>query len=44
MNSFSVSGKDWVLKKFNQEEILYLKENFFLDEITAKLLSIRQTY
>jgi len=42
MNSFSVSGKDWVLKKFNQEEILYLKENFFLDEITAKLLSIRQ--
>ena len=42
MNSFSVSGKDWVLKKFNQEEILFLKENFFLDEITAKLLSIRK--
>ena len=41
MNSLSVSGKNWVLKKFNQEEIIYLKENFFLDEITAKLLSIR---
>jgi single-stranded-DNA-specific exonuclease len=41
MNSSSVSGKNWVLKKYNQEEIIYFKENFFLDEITAKLLSIR---
>ena len=41
MNSLSVSGKHWVLKKFNQNDITYLKENFFLDEITAKLLSIR---
>ena len=38
MNSLSVSGKHWVLKKFNQNDITYLKENFFLDEITAKLL------
>ena len=41
MNSLSVSGKNWIFKKFNEEEILYFKENFFLDEITAKLLSIR---
>ena len=41
MNSLSVSGKNWILKKFNEEQISYLKENFFLDEITAKLLSIR---
>ena len=41
MNSLSVSGKNWILKKFSQNEILYLKENFFLDDITAKLLSIR---
>ena len=41
MTSVSVSGKNWILKKFNQEEITYLKENFLLDEITAKLLSIR---
>ena len=42
MNSFSVSGKNWVLKEFNQNDIAYLKENHFLDEITAKLLSIRK--
>ena len=41
MNSLSVSGKNWILKKFNQTEISYLKENFYLDEIVAKLLSIR---
>ena len=41
MNSLSVSGKNWIYKRFNEEQILYLKENFFLDEITAKLLSIR---
>ena len=42
MNSISISGKSWVLKKFNEEEISYIKENFFLDEITSKLLSIRK--
>ncbi|MDC0339619.1 single-stranded-DNA-specific exonuclease RecJ [Pelagibacteraceae bacterium] len=41
MNSLSVSGKNWILKKFNQADILFFKENFLLDEITAKLLSIR---
>ena len=29
------------LKKFNYENLLFLKENFSLDEITSKLLSIR---
>ena len=42
MNTFSVSGKKWILKKYNNEEISFLKNNFFLDEITAKLLSIRK--
>ena len=42
MNLVSVSGKNWILKNFNQEEISYLKENFLLDEVTAKLLSIRK--
>ena len=41
MNALSVSGKNWIFKKFNEEQSSYLKENFFLDEITAKLLSIR---
>ena len=42
MKSLSVSGKNWVLKKFNQEEIYFLKDNFSLKEITSKLLSIRK--
>ena len=42
MNFLSVSGKSWILKKYNQEEISFLKDNFFLDEMTSKLLSIRK--
>ncbi len=42
MNSLSISGKSWILKKYNQDEIFFLKENFSLDEITSKLLSIRK--
>ena len=41
MNSLSVSGKSWILKKYNQEDLTFIKENFSLDEITSKLLSIR---
>ena len=38
----SITGKKWILKKFNQNEIDFLKDNFFLDEVTSKLLSIRK--
>ena len=41
MNTVSLSGKNWILKKYNDEDIKFIKENFFLDEITSKLLSIR---
>ena len=41
MKSLSVSGKSWILKKYNQEDLTFIKENFSLDEITSKLLSIR---
>ncbi|MBD1172563.1 single-stranded-DNA-specific exonuclease RecJ [Pelagibacterales bacterium SAG-MED05] len=41
MNSVSVTGKNWILKKYDQEKIVYLKDNFSLDEITAKLLVLR---
>jgi single-stranded-DNA-specific exonuclease len=37
----SVTGKNWILKKFNTEYLKYIKENFFLDELTSKLLAIR---
>ncbi len=42
MSSLSLSGKNWILKKYNEKDIIFLKENFSLDEITSKLLSIRQ--
>ena len=41
MNSVSVTGKNWILKEFDQEKIVYLKDNYSLDEITAKLLVLR---
>ena len=42
MSSLSISGKNWVLKKYSQENLIFFKENFSLDEITSKLLSIRK--
>ena len=42
MNSFSVSGKNWEFKKYSEQKSNFLRENFSLDEITSKLLSIRQ--
>ena len=42
MNSLSISGKNWILKKYNQNNLSFIKENFSLDEITSKLLSIRK--
>ena len=42
MISLSVSGKNWILKKYSQENLIFFKENFSLDEITSKLLSIRK--
>ena len=42
MNSLSISGKNWILKQYNEDNLTFLKENFSLDEITSKLLSIRK--
>jgi single-stranded-DNA-specific exonuclease len=42
MNLISVVGKNWIQKEFDLDEIKFIKENFFLDEIVAKLLSIRK--
>ena len=42
MNSLSISGKNWIYRKYNQEDLNFLKESFSLDEITSKLLSIRK--
>ena len=40
MNSLSVSSRNWVLK-YNQEDVMFFKDNYSLDEIISKLLSIR---
>jgi single-stranded-DNA-specific exonuclease len=42
MIPLSVSGKNWISKEFCSDEVDYFKTNFFLDEIVAKLLSIRK--
>ena len=42
MNTLSISGKNWILKEYNPDDLVYFKENFSLDEITSKLLSIRK--
>ena len=42
MNYTSVSGKNWVFKKFNSYDIKKYSENYSLKEIVAKLLSIRK--
>ena len=41
MKISSVSGKNWLIKKYNGETVSYLKNNFNLSEIISKLLSIR---
>ncbi len=41
MISNSVSNKNWIFKKYNEQDIKFYKENYSLDELTSKLLSIR---
>ena len=42
INNTSITGKKWILKDFNHTDIEYLKDNYLLDEITSRLLSIRK--
>ena len=42
MNLSSVSGKNWIFKKFDSSDVSKFSENFSLSEIVAKLLSIRK--
>jgi single-stranded-DNA-specific exonuclease len=42
MSPTSVRGKNWISKEFSSEDISFFKTNYFLDEIVAKLLSIRK--
>ena len=38
----SVSGKNWLFKKFDSSDVRKFSENYSLPEIAAKLLSIRK--
>ncbi len=42
MNSVSVTGRTWSFKKFNEEDVKFLRENFFLDDFIAKLIAIKK--
>ena len=42
MNVNSVLGKDWKSKKYNEETVNFLKNNFNLGEMVSRLLSIRK--
>ena len=42
MNSISVTGKNWIFKKFNIKDVALYSENYSLSEIAAKLLAIRK--
>ncbi len=41
MNDISVLGKDWISKKYSEEKLNFLKDNFNLSEILSKLIAIR---
>jgi len=42
MNFTSVSGKNWIFKKFNSSDIIKYSEDYSLSEILAKILAIRK--
>ena len=42
MNLTSVSGKNWIYKKFDSSDIIKFTEKYSLSETVAKLLSIRK--
>ena len=42
MSSLSLSGKNWVLKKFKEEDIIYLKENFSFERSEIIIFEIRK--
>ena len=42
MNFTSISGKNWLLKSFNNSEIKKFTEFYSITEIVAKLISIRK--
>tara|TARA_B110001452_G_scaffold257847_1_gene252420 strand:- start:460 stop:2238 length:1779 start_codon:yes stop_codon:yes gene_type:complete len=42
MSIASVTGRKWLFKLFNPNDQDYIKENFYLDEVTSKLIAIKK--
>jgi single-stranded-DNA-specific exonuclease len=42
MNLTSVTGKNWIFKKFDNADVKKYSENYSLDEIAARLIAIRK--
>ncbi len=42
MNRPSVTGKKWIFKSFNNNDVNELIEKYSLNEITARLIAIRK--
>ncbi len=42
MSFSSVTGKNWIFRKYNRSDVIEFTENFSLSETVAKLLSIRK--
>ena len=42
MSFSSVSGKNWLFKRFDSSDVIKFSENYSLTETVAKLLSIRK--
>ena len=42
MKSTSVTGKNWILKKFDYNDVKKYTEEYSFNEIVAKLLAIRK--
>ena len=41
MNFKSVTGKNWIVKNYDNNVVNFYKDNFFLDEVTSRLLAVR---
>ena len=42
MNKSSLLGKEWIFKKFDNNEVNFIKENFSLNEILSKIISSKK--
>ena len=42
MSFSSVSGKNWLFRKFDSSDLIKFTENYSLSEMVAKLLAIRK--